>query len=100
MSVNIEQIGQTKMKKMLADMTPYGVLDVSGLGVLWCYGLCHFQQYFSYIEVVSKPNYPEINTDLLQVTDKLYHIMLYRVHLVMSGIRTHTFSGDTPSNKN
>ena len=48
---------------------------------LWC--LTPLSQYFSYI--------PEKTTDLSQVNDKLYHIMLYRVHLAMSGIQTHNF---------
>jgi len=41
-----------------------------------------------------KPEYPGKTTDLSQVTDKLSHIILYRVYFAMDGVRIHNFGSD------
>ena len=57
----------------------------------------HFQQYFTYIVVVSfigggnRPEDSKKTTDLSQVIDKLYSNV---GHLALTEILTHTVSGD------
>jgi len=66
----------------------------TGLGLWYLTPLSTIFHYIVAVHFIGRGNR---YCDLLQVTDKLYHIKLhrlYRLHLAMSGILTHNFSGD------
>jgi hypothetical protein len=71
----------------------FGLWCLSQYSVIYHRGqLYHRGQFYNFYSW-RKLEYPVRSTDLSQITDKLYHIMLYRVHLAMREIRSHNVSG-------
>ena len=66
-----------------------------GLGLWFLTSLSTIFQLYRGCQFYSgrKSEYPEKTTDLPQVTDKLYHLMVYRVHLGWAGFELNV-SGD------
>ena len=83
------------MKQIVCRDCKFDYISYTGLGV-WCLmPLSTIFQLFRGGQLYwwRKPEYPEETTDLSQVTDSLDLIILYRMHLVMSVVRTHNLIG-------
>ena len=90
-------IDETNSSYLSLDGSTYNEINLSKEWSIWLWHLkCNFQQYFSYILAVScngGGNWSPIENHigLSQVTDKLDHIILYRIHFAatVSFNRTH-----------
>jgi hypothetical protein len=70
-------VSSINFMKFVDDMQKNIIIVLFNLLKLYSGGQCYW---------LRKAEYPKKTTDQPQLTDRLYHIMLYRVHLTMNGV--------------